>query len=76
MNDDIVYDALQNDLSRYVEFVDAVAAYVESRQEATFYGGRADGVYCDPDNRDLLRRCYSLDPSMLACAVSSPATPL
>jgi uncharacterized protein YutE (UPF0331/DUF86 family) len=30
VNDDIVYDALQNDLSRYVEFVESVAAYVAS----------------------------------------------
>jgi len=30
VNDDIVYDALQNDLSRYVEFVEAVATYVDA----------------------------------------------
>lgn len=28
VNDDIVYDALQNDLGRYVEFVDAVDEYL------------------------------------------------
>lgn len=31
VNDDIVYDAVQNSLERYVEFVEAVDEYFESR---------------------------------------------
>lgn len=31
VNDDIVYDALQNDLERYVEFVEAVDRYLQGR---------------------------------------------
>jgi uncharacterized protein YutE (UPF0331/DUF86 family) len=30
VNDDIVYDALQNSLDRYVEFVDAIRQYMEA----------------------------------------------
>jgi len=30
VNDDIVYDALQNSLDRYVEFVEAIHRYMES----------------------------------------------
>ena len=28
VNDDVVYNALQNDLDRYVEFVEAIGEYV------------------------------------------------